>query len=103
MLDCCDCSMLKCHCLMLKYKLHHWKRTKADHAKTATRLDQATLWKSCKMSPVPQAMGMDVITAAAAVFNSKANQDCDCRSNLRQKGRRAQLPRNIKATGTISS
>jgi hypothetical protein len=46
---------------------------------------------------------MDVIVAAAAAFNSKSIQDCDCRSSQRQKGRKAQLPRNIKAIGTVSS
>src|SRR5665213_693807 len=55
------------------------------------------------MRQAPQAIGIDVTMAAAAAFNSKAIQDCDCRSSQWQKGRKAQLPRNIKAIGTVSS
>jgi hypothetical protein len=47
------------------------------------------------MRQAAQATGIDVTTAAAAAFNSKAIHDCDCRSR-RQKGRSAQLPRNMK-------
>jgi hypothetical protein len=55
------------------------------------------------MRQAAQATGMDVTIAAAAAFNSKAIQDCDCRSKRRQNGRRAKLPKNIRTIGTVSS
>src|ERR1700729_3011579 len=96
MLDC-------CHCLMLKYRLHHMKSTKKDHAQTVTKACQGTWLKFCKMRPAAEATGMDMTMAAAAAFNSKAIQDRDCLSSQRQKGRRTKLPRNMKKTGTVSS
>jgi hypothetical protein len=46
---------------------------------------------------------MDMKMDAAAAFTSKRIQDCDCRSSQRQKGRKAQLARNIKTMGIVSS
>lgn len=46
---------------------------------------------------------MAVTMAAAAPFNSKAIHDFDCPSSQRQKGRSAQLPRNMQTIGTVSS
>ena len=88
---------------MLKYKLHQIKRMKQDHIETATKACQGTCSKDSKMRQAAQATGIDVTMAAAAAFNSKAIHDCDCRSSRRQKGRSAQLPRNMKKIGTVCS
>ena len=90
---------------MLKYKLHQIKRMKQDHIETATKACQGTVLEGfCKMRQAAQATGIDVTMAARGCFQiQKAIHDCDCRSSRRQKGRRTQLPRNMKKIGTVCS
>src|SRR6202044_3680278 len=78
-----------CHCLMLRYRLHHRKKTKENCTEFAATLDQSILFGPARASRVAKAAHAPHTKDQAAALQANAGQEGARRSSERQTGRNA--------------
>src|SRR5271170_3631654 len=88
---------------MLRYKLHHRARTKAYCTDLPATLGQTIFLKPTRVSAVAVAAAIPATRHQTYALQAKASHEGARRSSERQKGCRAQLPRNMNPRDTALS